>query len=125
VGGNLALLAHLVGSASQLKTEGRILFLEDVGEYLYNIDRMLHQLKRAGMLSWIRGLVIGGFTDCKDTERPFGKTVDEIFNDLLKPYSYPVCYGFPVSHNRENMALKCGAMYTLHVSPRTVRLKES
>lgn len=125
VGGNLALLAHLVGSSSQLKTEGRILFLEDVGEYLYNIDRMLHQLKRAGMLSRIRGLVIGGFTDCKDTERPFGKTVDEIFNDLLKPYTYPVCYGFPVSHGAENMALKCGSLYTLHVSPRLVRLKEA
>jgi muramoyltetrapeptide carboxypeptidase len=125
VGGNLALLAHLVGSRSQLKTEGRILFLEDVGEYLYNIDRMLHQLKRAGMLSKIRGLVIGGFTDCKDTERPFGKTVDEIFNDLLKPYTYPVCYGFPVSHDRENMALKCGALFTLHVGHRVVRLKEA
>lgn len=125
VGGNLALLAHLVGSPSQLKTEGRILFLEDVGEYLYNIDRMLYQLKRAGMLSRIRGLVIGGFTDCKDTDRPFGKTVDELFNDLLKPYSYPVCYGFPVSHDRDNVALKCGALYTLHVSRRVVRLKEA
>jgi muramoyltetrapeptide carboxypeptidase len=124
VGGNLALLAHTVGTPSMPKTAGKILFLEDVGEYLYNIDRMLYQLKRAGMFRKISGLVIGGFTDCKDTDRPFGKTVDEIFNDILKPYTFPVCYGFPVSHGKENMALKVGALYTLRVTPDRVTLSE-
>jgi muramoyltetrapeptide carboxypeptidase len=124
VGGNLALLAHTIGTPSMMKTAGKILFLEDVGEYLYNIDRMLYQLKRAGMFDKIAGLVIGGFTDCKDTDRPFGKTADEIFNDLLKPFRFPVCFGFPVSHGKDNMALKIGAAYTLQVTPDKVTLVE-
>jgi muramoyltetrapeptide carboxypeptidase len=124
VGGNLALLAHTIGTPSMIKTAGKILFMEDVGEYLYNIDRMLYQMKRAGMFDKILGLVIGGFTDCKDTDRPFGKTVDEIFNDLFKPYRIPVCYGFPVSHGKENVALKVGALYTLHVTAKKVSLEE-
>ena len=106
-------------------TRGKILFLEDVGEYLYNIDRMLYQLKRAGVFDHLAGLVIGGFTDCKDTERPFGKTVDEIFNDLLKPCRFPVCYGFPVSHGKENLALKSGAAYQLKVTAKKVSLDEA
>ena len=124
VGGNLALLAHTVGTPSMLRTAGKILFLEDVGEYLYNIDRMLYQLGRAGMFKKIEGLVIGGFTDCKDTDRPFGKTADEIFNDFLKPYRFPVCYGFPVSHGKDNVALKVGALYTLRVTGDKVSLSE-
>jgi muramoyltetrapeptide carboxypeptidase len=114
-GGNLALLAHLIGTDSDVKTKNRILFLEDVGEYLYNIDRMLLQLKRSGKLDKLAGLVIGGFTDSKDTERPFGKTVYEIIHEHVKEYDYPVCYGFPVSHNRENYALKIGCEYALSV----------
>ena len=86
VGGNLALLAHLVGSDSDLKTKGRILFIEDVGEYLYNIDRMLYQLKRTGKLDKLAGLIIGGFSDIKDTERPFGQTVHEIIRDVVAEY---------------------------------------
>ncbi len=125
VGGNLALLAHTIGTPSMIRTEGKILFLEDVGEYLYNIDRMLYQLKRAGMFDDLAGLVIGGFTDCKDTERPFGKTVDELFNDLLKPYRFPVCYGFPISHGKDNMPVKIGALYKLSVSERKVELREA
>ena len=95
VGGNLALLAHIAGSDSDIKTKGRILFLEDTGEYLYNIDRMLYQLKRSGKLSKLAGLIIGGFTDGKDTERPYGKNVYEIIHDVVKEYDYPVCYDFP------------------------------
>jgi muramoyltetrapeptide carboxypeptidase len=125
VGGNLALLAHTIGTPSMIRTEGKILFLEDVGEYLYNIDRMLYQLLRAGVFDHLAGLVIGGFTDCRDTERPFGKTVDELFNDLLKPYRFPVCYGFPISHGAENMPVKIGALYRLSVSNRKVELREA
>ncbi|HUR66357.1 MAG TPA: LD-carboxypeptidase, partial [Chitinophagaceae bacterium] len=98
VGGNLALLAHLTGSDSDIKTKGRILFIEDVGEYVYNIDRMLHQLKRSGKLSKLAGLVVGGFTDTKDTERPFGNTAYEIILDMVKEFDYPVCFDFPISH---------------------------
>jgi muramoyltetrapeptide carboxypeptidase len=115
VGGNLALLAHLVGSVSDIDTKGKILFLEDVGEYLYNIDRMLHQLKRSGKLDRLAGLLVGGFTEWKDTMRPFGATVDEIIRDVVKEYDYPVCFGFPVSHGIGNVALKIGVEYTLTV----------
>ena len=108
VGGNLTLLAHLIGTGSDIKTRGRILFLEDTGEYLYNIDRMMYQLKRSGKLSKLAGLLIGGFTDNKDTERPFGQTAYEIIYDVVKEYDYPVCFGFPVSHGKENYALKIG-----------------
>jgi muramoyltetrapeptide carboxypeptidase len=124
VGGNLALLSHLVGTASDLRTKGKILFVEDVGEQLYNIDRMFYQLKRSGKLDKLAGLVIGGFTDCKDTDRTFGKTAYEIIHDLVKEYTYPVCYGFPVSHEKENYALKVSGTYTLSVSRNKVKLNE-
>jgi muramoyltetrapeptide carboxypeptidase len=115
VGGNLTLLAHLAGTASDIDTDERILFLEDVGEYLYNIDRMLLQLKRSGKLKKLAGLIIGGFTDSKDTERPYGKNAYEIIQEAVKDLECPVCFGFPVSHEKENYALKVGATYTLKV----------
>jgi len=124
IGGNLTLLAHLTGTDSDSKTKGRILFIEDVGEYLYNIDRMFLQLKRSGKLSKLAGLIIGGFTDIKDTERPFGKTAYEIINDTVKEYDYPVCFGFPVSHEKENYALKIGIGYKLKVAKSKVMLEE-
>ena len=124
VGGNLSLLAHLTGSSSDPKTKGRILFLEDIGEYLYNIDRMLCQLKRSGKLDRLAGLVVGGFTELKDTERPFGQTVYEIVREAVKEYDYPVCYGFPVSHGEKNFALKSGAGYKLKVGRHKTVLEE-
>jgi len=124
VGGNLALLAHIIGTPSDIKTKGRILFLEDVGEYLYNIDRMLHQLKRSGKLEKLAGLIVGAFTDNKDTERPFGQNAYEIINNIVKEYDYPVCFGFPVSHEKENYALKVGAGYKLKVGKSKVILEE-
>jgi muramoyltetrapeptide carboxypeptidase len=124
VGGNLALLAHLVGTPSDIKTKGRILFLEDIGEYLYNIDRMMRQLKRSGKLEKLAGLIIGGFSESKDTERPFGQGAYEIIYNVVKEYDYPVCYGFPVSHEKENYALKVGVGYKLKVSKSKVGLEE-
>ncbi|OQP61392.1 LD-carboxypeptidase [Niastella vici] len=124
VGGNLAMLAHMVGTPSDIKTKGRILFLEDVGEYLYNIDRMMRQLKRSGKLDKLAGLIIGGFTDTKDTERPFGQNAYEIIREVVKEYDYPVCFGFPVSHDKENYALKVGVGYKLKVSKSKVTLEE-
>jgi muramoyltetrapeptide carboxypeptidase len=124
VGGNLTLLAHAVGGSSDFKTKGCLLFLEDIGEYLYNIDRMLYQLKRAGKLHKPEGIIIGSFTDCKDTERPFGKNAYEIIRDVLNEFDYPVCYGFPVGHETENLALKCGVEYRLKVGNSKVSLIE-
>lgn len=124
VGGNLALLAHLTGTDSDIKTKGRILFIEDVGEYLYNVDRMLLQMKRSGKLSKLAGLVVGDFTDMKDTDRPFGKTVYRIIRDAVDEYDYPVCFGFPVSHGKENVALKVGVGYKLKVGKNKVLLEE-
>ena len=84
VGGNLALLAHSIGTASEPNTKNCILFLEDIGEYLYSIDRMLLQLKRAGKLDKVAGIIFGGFTDNKDSDRPFGKTIDEILAEAVQ-----------------------------------------
>jgi muramoyltetrapeptide carboxypeptidase len=124
LGGNLTLLAHLVGSSSDLKTKGKILFLEDVGEYLYNIDRMIYQLKRSGKLRKLAGLIIGGFSDMKDTERPFGKNVYQIIQEAVKEYDYPVCFNFPVGHEKENYALKIGVGHKLKIGKNKVTLEE-
>ena len=124
IGGNLALLSNIVGTESDMKTRGRILFIEDIGEYLYNVDRMFFHLKRSGKLSKIAGLIIGGFTDIKDTDRPFGKSVYELIYDVVNEYNYPVCFGFPVSHGKENYALKIGAGYKLKVGKTKVLLEE-
>jgi muramoyltetrapeptide carboxypeptidase len=124
VGGNLALVAHLIGSASSFNTKNKILFLEDIGEYLYNIDRMMIQLKRAGMLDKLAGLIFGGFTDVKDTTVPFGANIKDILQHHVKDYDYPVCYDFPVSHEKENYALKVGLRHKLSVTAGSVRLTE-
>lgn len=124
VGGNLAILAHLTGTNSDGKTKGRILFIEDVGEYLYNIDRMMHQLKKSKKLEKIAGLIVGGFTEMKDTERPFGQSVYEIIRDIVKEYDYPVCFDFPVSHSDRNYALRIGSGYKLKITKSRVTLEE-
>jgi len=124
VGGNLALLTHICGTSSDIKTKNRILFLEDVGEYLYNVDRMLYQLKRNGKFDKLSGVIIGGFTENKDTDRPFGKTVFEIIHEIFQEFDYPICFGFPVSHGIENYALKSGVEYNLSISSGKVILEE-
>lgn len=124
IGGNLSLLAHLIGTPSDIKTKGKILFLEDVGEYLYNVDRMLHQLKRNGKFEDLAALIIGGFTDLRDTTRPFGATVEEIIRDVVDEYDYPVCFGFPISHGKENFALKIGVKHRLDVNADAFTLTE-
>lgn len=125
VGGNLCIIAHSIGSKSQYNTKNKILFLEDIGEYIYNIDRMFIQLKRAGILDNLAGLIIGGFTDLKDTTIPFGKDVYSIIQEHIAEYNYPVCYSFPVGHQIENVALKVGIDFTLNVSKNKVILKEN
>ena len=124
IGGNLSIIAHLIGSHSSYKTRHKILFLEDVGEYMYNIDRMFIQLERAEMFKHLNGLIIGGFTDLKDTTIPFGTDVYNLINHHVKGYKFPVCYNFPVSHGVENVALKVGVNHELKVSKTEVTLKE-
>jgi muramoyltetrapeptide carboxypeptidase len=123
VGGNLAILAHLSGSDSQIDTDNKILFIEDIGEYLYNIDRLLLNLKRAGALSNIKGLICGGFSDMKDTERPFGENIYEIIKEKVETYDYPVCFDFPAGHIDNNFTLQFGIEHSLHVSSKSVSLK--
>lgn len=125
IGGNLSLIVHLIGSISEINTKKKILFLEDVGEYLYNIDRMFMQLKRAGKLDDLAGLIIGGFTDMKDTTIPFGQETYDLIFDKIKEYNYPVCFDFPVSHSDRNYALKVGIRHTLTVSNKKVILKQA
>ncbi len=124
VGGNLSLVAHLVGSSASFDTKGKILFLEDVGEYIYNVDRMFLQLKRSGMLDGLAGLVIGGFTEMKDTTLPFGSDVYTIIQSHVREFKYPVCFGFPVSHEKNNYALKVGVTHRLTVTVGKTVLKE-
>ncbi len=124
VGGNLALLAHVIGTDSDVDTKNCILFVEDIGEYLYSIDRMLYQLKRSGKLAALKGLIFGGFTDMKDTDRPFGSSIDQILYEASAGLDIPVCFHFPVSHGKENYALKIGAEYRFTVGSKKVVLKE-
>lgn len=115
IGGNLTLLVMVSGSISEMDFSGKILFIEDVGEYLYSIDRMLWMLKRSGKLAKLKGLIVGGFTDLKDNQIPFGETVPEIIMNHVKEYDYPVCFDFPAGHISDNFALILGSMVKLHV----------
>ncbi len=124
IGGNLTLITHLIGTKSDINTKNKILFIEDIGELIYSTDRMLHQLKRSGKLTNLSGLIVGGFTDVKDTERPFGKNVKELIKDILQDYDYPVCFDFPVGHKKENYALKIGGDFQLKITNTKVLLSE-
>ncbi|MBC7919996.1 MAG: LD-carboxypeptidase [Ferruginibacter sp.] len=123
-GGNLSLLVHLIGTPSEVDTTGKILFIEDIGEYAYHLDRMMIQLKRAGKLAHLAGLIVGQMTDVKDREGevPFGKTPYEIITEAVAEYPYPVCYHFPVGHEAVNWALPCGRTATLRVGEQGVSL---
>jgi len=124
VGGNLTLITHLIGTKSDINTKNKILFIEDIGELIYSTDRMLHQLKRSGKLTNLAALIVGGFSDVKDTERPFGKKVKELIKDILQDYNYPVCFDFPVGHKKENYALKIGSNFQLKITKTKVLLSE-
>lgn len=115
VGGNLSLLYALCGSVSDIKTAGKILFLEDLDEYLYHIDRMMMNLKRSGKLSQLKGLIVGGMSDMKDNTIPYGKTAEEIIAEHVADFNYPVCFGFPAGHIKNNYALKLGVIAKLSI----------
>lgn len=126
LGGNMKTLESLIGTTSDLPTKGAILFLEDTNEYLYSIDRMFRHLKRSGKLHGLAALVIGGFkVKPDDPGEEFGRTFYEIVSEIIKDVPYPVCFNFPVGHQKDNFALKCGVVHTLTVNNTSVTLEES
>ena len=123
VGGNLSVLYSLLGSNSSIKTDGKMLFIEDLDEYLYHIDRMCMNLKRNGYFDNLKGLVVGGMSDMHDNEIPFGKTAEEIILDCVSEYDFPVVFNFPAGHLDDNRALTLGRMIELNVNPEKTTLK--
>ena len=126
IGGNLSILASMSGTNSEINTIGKILFLEEVGEYLYSLDRMFNNLQRSHKLDNLAGLIIGGFNRLKpdDPGDEFGRTLYDIVMEKVKDFKYPVCFNFPVGHQRNNYALKCGVMHQLEVQANFVKLIE-
>ncbi|MBC7743983.1 MAG: LD-carboxypeptidase [Flavobacterium sp.] len=122
IGGNLTLMVMMAGSDSDVDYTDKILFLEDVGEYLYSIDRMMWNLKRSGKLAAIKGLLVGGFTDLKDNDIPFGQTIEEIMIGHVAEYGYPVCFNFPAGHITDNHSLILGKNVNLMVGKHHVTL---
>lgn len=116
IGGNLSLLVDSLSTITEIETSGKILIIEEVGEYRYKLDRMFTQLKRAGKLDQLAGLIIGHMTDIHDTEVSFGQTVEEIILDKTKDHPYPVAFNFPIGHEAPNLAWRHGAKGTLNVS---------
>lgn len=115
-GGNLSVLYSLMGSKSFPDVNGKVLFIEDLDEYLYHIDRMMTALKRAGIFKNISGLIVGGMTDMNDNEVPFGKTAEEIIRDVVDEYDFPVCFDFHAGHISNNLPLIMGAKVQLDIS---------
>ncbi|MDQ3109156.1 MAG: LD-carboxypeptidase [Bacteroidota bacterium] len=122
IGGNLSLLYAMLHSDSDIDTNGKILFLEDLDEYLYHIDRMVLSLKRAGKFNGIKGLIVGGMNEMKDNEIPFGKNAEEIIAEHVERFDFPVCYGFPAGHDIKNYALPFGKTAVLNVGDETTEL---
>ena len=124
IGGNLCMIAHLIGSSYSLDTNGKILFLEDVGEFHYNLDRMVIQMKNAGLFDNLAGLVVGRFSDMRDDPADIGADAFEIIQSHIKQYDYPVCYDFPISHGLPNFPVKEGGVYQLNIQSHQVSLRE-
>lgn len=125
IGGNLRCIENVAGSKSEIETDGKILFLEDTGEALYSIDRMFYNLKRSGKLSKLKGLIIGGFKlKAEDADGSFGKTLSDIVLEKVAEYDYPVCFDFPVGHQKANFAVKCGVKHRLDVKEDKTTLEE-
>jgi muramoyltetrapeptide carboxypeptidase len=116
IGGNLSVIYSLRGTPAEINTEGKILFIEDIGEYLYHIDRMMMNLKYGGKLNGLKGLIVGDMTEMTDNKVPFGKTPNEIIADVMCDINIPVCYGFKAGHGDKNLPLLLGREITLDVA---------
>jgi len=124
VGGNLSILYSLLGSKSDIDTVGKILFIEDLDEYLYHVDRMMMNLKRNGMLTELKGLIVGGMSDMNDNSIPFGKTAEQIILEYTKDYDFPICFGFPAGHLTDNRCLRLGINSVLKINKYGVSLSQ-
>lgn len=125
VGGNLSVLMGMNGSDIFPETDGKILFIEEVDEYIYHIDRMMHCLKRAGKLAHLKGLIVGGLTQIKDNTHPFGQTVEEVIAEAVSEYDYPVCFGFPAGHFDDNRVLTFGITTQMIINQDVVVLSQN
>ena len=124
VGGNLSILYSLLGSDSDINTEGKILFIEDLDEYLYHVDRIMMNLKRNGKLKNLKALIIGGMSDMNDNTIPFGKTAEEIILEYIKEFDFPVCFNFPAGHLADNRCIRLGGKSVLEVNKNGVSLSQ-
>ncbi|NNC70429.1 MAG: LD-carboxypeptidase, partial [Flavobacteriaceae bacterium] len=115
VGGNLSILYSLLGSKSSIKTDGKILFIEDVGEYVYHIDRMMQNLRRNGYFKNCEGLIVGGITNIRENDTDFGKAVEQVILDAVADYDFPVAFNFPAGHQKDNRTLIVGREVALKV----------
>jgi muramoyltetrapeptide carboxypeptidase len=122
-GGNLSLLYSLIGTPYDLDTNGKILFIEEIGEYLYHTDRMMTSLRLAGKLKDLKGLVVGQFTDVKDNPDPFGKSVEEIIIEAVAGYDFPVCFGMQAGHGEPKLPLVFGQEWSMEVNETSAILK--
>jgi muramoyltetrapeptide carboxypeptidase len=122
VGGNLSILYSLMGSNAQIDCKGKILFIEDIDEYLYHIDRMMMSLKRCGCFDGLSGLIVGGMTKMRDNDIPWGKNANQIIEDVTKGYSFPILYNFPAGHFRDNRALIFGKQVSLEMNATTSKV---
>ncbi|MBT4881549.1 MAG: LD-carboxypeptidase [Flavobacteriales bacterium] len=124
VGGNLSNLYSLLGSDSDINTDGKILFIEDLDEYLYHMDRMIMNLKRNGKFTKLKGLIVGGMSDMNDNAIPFGKTAEEIILEHTKDYDFPICFGFPAGHLTDNRCIRLGVESVLEINENSVSLSQ-
>jgi muramoyltetrapeptide carboxypeptidase len=122
VGGNLSILYSLLGSKSSIDTKGKILFIEDLDEYLYHVDRMMYNLKRNGYFEELRGLIVGGMTDMHDNEIPFGQNAVQIITAIAQEYNIPVAFDFPAGHQKDNRTLIFGRQVEFVVNDKEVIL---
>ena len=120
IGGNLSILYSLLGSKSDINTSGKILFIEDLDEYLYHIDRMIMSFKRNEKLNQLKGMIVGGMNDMNDNKIPFGKTAEQIIFDYTKDYNFPICFNFPAGHLQDNRTIILGAKSKLEITERKV-----
>lgn len=115
IGGNLSILYSITGTKSGFNTRGKILFIEDIDEYLYHVDRMMMNLKRSGKLQDLAGLIVGGMTDMKDNAIQFGKNAEEIIEEHVAEFNYPICFGFPAGHIADNRAIVMGKVTEMKI----------
>ncbi len=123
VGGNLSVLYSIIGSKSEVDYKGKVLFIEDLDEYLYHIDRMMMNLKRNGYFDEIKAVIVGGMSSMNDNEIPWGKDALQIIQDVLKDYKFPIIYNFPAGHIKDNRTLILGKTVSIDVNDKGSTVK--